>query len=305
MLRKRADQARDEVVRRAVRAVLHVDRARDLGLEARVAAAELVAVDPFPAVAEPLEALRLGLGVRHVLRLHHHIEPAVARVVALDRLVGDDSLEHLERLPAHRAEHLHAAVEVALVAVEVEVPEPLDELAVEPRLDVERRRAREHPLEAAHRDARPRERIVADREKPRVAAARAVGDRARRLAVEERDIEPALREVPRGRRADDACADDHDMAARAGEDRSGEWLRLGHGRGRITRRTRVRPPRACRDVVSARSPRPCCGCAQPFFSAVSYSASVPSISFFIGPSGALASACFWSSIARATSPFAK
>jgi hypothetical protein len=132
---ERTEKARDQVVRRAVGAVLHVDRARDLALEARVAAAELVALDPLPLVAEPLEAPRLRLGVRHVLRLHHHVEPAVARVVAIDRLGGEHSLEDLKRLPAHRAQHVHAAVEVPL-AMEMEVPEPRHQLPVEARLDV-------------------------------------------------------------------------------------------------------------------------------------------------------------------------
>jgi hypothetical protein len=73
---------------------------------------------------------------------------------------------------------------------------------------------------------------VADREEPRVARARAVGDGLRRLAVEERDLEAPARELPCRRRADDSRADDDDVPPRARQDGTGECLLRRHGRER-------------------------------------------------------------------------
>ena len=204
-LRARGAQAQHEVRRVAVRAVAVPDGAGHLVGEAGAAGAELIARQHGVRIAVRHQRLRLRLGVREVGGVHHHVQPAVAAVVAVDPLGGDDLLEEFERGEAHRAELVHAAVEPRLVAVAVEGPEPGDEVRVRPRADEERRVAIEHPLNAAPADARARERIVADREEPRVAAAGALADL---LAVEDDDLAPCAGKEVGGGEPDDAGSDD-------------------------------------------------------------------------------------------------
>ena len=195
--RQRTHEPNNQVARRTMRAVLHMNRASNIIANARIAPSQCRAINAFPRITERFNAARLSLRNRHVFRPSHYIKPTIARVVAMDLLSAQHLFKDVECLQSHRAKHAHAAIEMTLIRVQVKVPQPLHEFAIKPWFDVERCGLREHPLQAAHRRARPREWKVTDREQPSVASTRAFTDAFSVAAFNDRDIKAFAGKMPR------------------------------------------------------------------------------------------------------------